>query len=90
MCSPISAVLTGAECIDERAGQGSGEEAERREKEHCGEREAVGFRRNLGSARARAAEKRHPVGLNEASGGERGRERRAVRPAAGTRKLQPP
>ena len=57
--------------IDEQAGQDSGEQAKRGEKEHRGKREASRFPCGLGGARARPAEKRHAVGFDEAGRGKR-------------------
>ena len=75
MRSPISAVLTGASASMNRPGRIPASRQSAASKAHGGEREAVGLRGGFGRARARPAEKRHAIGLDEAGGGERRRER---------------
>jgi len=77
------------ERIDEIAGQDAGDEAERGQDEHRGERPAVGLARVSGGEHARAAEEAHPIGFDEAGGRERCRQRQE-RADSGHQQLQSP
>ena len=76
MRSPTSACATGASASMNEAGQDAGEQAERGEHEHGGEREAVGLRAPSAAAGVRgAAEEGDAERLDEAGGGQRRRQR---------------
>ena len=63
------------EHVDEQPRQHAGDEAERGQDEHGGEREPIDLLRALGLRRPRPAEEDHAISLDEAGGGERGRQR---------------
>ena len=66
----------GRKRIDEEARQDAGDEAERGETEHGGQREIVGLMRALGGFRARAPKKSDAERLDETGRGESGGERK--------------
>ena len=64
-----------AEHVDEQPRQHAGDEAKRGQHEHGREREPIDLLRALGLRRPRPAEEDHAISLDEAGGGERGRQR---------------
>ena len=81
MCAPVSACVTGAEQVDHHAWEDAGQQAERGEAEHRGERAAIDLARVCRHAGARPAEEGDAERLDEARGGECGgqRQQRAIR-----------
>ena len=75
MRAPTRLCTTGASRSITAPGQTPSSNAQRREDEHGGEREAVGLMRGFGGGRARPAEEGDAVGLDEAGGRQRRRQR---------------
>ena len=75
--------------INECARKNADQQAQRRQNQHRSQRIGIGFRRVFGRGRARAAEKRHAVGLDETGSRKRGGKRQQ-RADGRYQQLQPP